>query len=1462
MASVAPSGGTRTPPPGSKKGTPTPSDHGGDQPKKKKKMKIKLDAEGNPIKKVRRKKPLDPASEALNAALAPSLSVAEIKPEEQIYSNVLKDIADDTFANDRPVIFSQPTAHALFAMSLLPGGRIVSNGARGDVQIRNPFTGDVERTIKGHNDVVLALVMNHSGIFTAAADNVIRSYSLIDLELRFEFVGHENMITCMTIVPASRNTGLFSAGDDEVIFQWNTESGDEVAQLKGTKAPVNALASTDAHLVAAVSNGNVVVFDVIERFVIATLEDAHVGGAWALTIEDDKLFTGGSDGVIRVWELKNISNETPLQTLTGHRGAIHALLIDRGMLFSTGDDAFVCVWDTDFVDPLALIEDDGDGNRILPPVKPMEVLMPTLTHYTSVPQSGKAVDDADATKPAETTGDSDVGELHPMTPLNESTRDEFADKVERGTVTASRRTLQKRLTALCLKNNELVAVGLDRVIVKWEVTDLLDDPQEIEELPPLAGGVDKDHDAFLLMTPIERHRILSDMDVNLAVHRYQELPINFVIEALMTKVKGSWLTSELLPYIAFLIMFSIFVTTEIPTLEVFNMNKGVVDKIEGQSVGAFKETKSFWEVWNSEFYRVFLRGAFQEKLWELRPEGGAAESVMRFAGQNEIVGAIRFRTQRASSTSCTLNTDMFKQTVTSNNSDPSITAAACYGTVSVDDELTLQDETPYACAHDDSSVCTHNATEINEYFGSTSGKFEFDATAGAKLRALIWHPPGGFVADIPGSLPFAEADARINALFNNGFIDDVQTRFLIIEFFHYNPDLNLFGNNKLIAEVMPGGAFFMRTTHRPFRVHDAASSVGALVFEGFFFAFILYWFVSLFSDAVRHYRLYGNLFNYIFDVWVLMDAVNTIMFIVAFGLRWQWFSDSTKLSVRRPFDLTTYPAELDTLSDAYIMQININACNTILTFLKVLKYVQLNDKLNILTRTLALSQDNIIGVLGLFVYIVFGFAMVGYVLYGENVFGFRTVDASYNTLMRMLIGDMDYVELSNEQRGATLLFFWSFMVLAQYLLLNFLIAVLGDAFHEAVQDRLPIPMDDAILRAARKVMQAFSIKSLRITFILLYHRRSRTLLTAAHAKFFRERRELLLTEEARRAHDYDELEHSYVSRAEFMENVPELLQSSDNLNFMDEVWYDLAYEWHYRMQDAGNKTKHEQQDLVITVLRAKLSFIQTDAYQKQAHEMQRLAAALKRDRLRIEAQGVPQQVKAAVDAAKRLAEELVQGAGEAVDSVVQDAAVAVDKVAHEAAATADAVTDKLASVFNGGDKANDAGSRQPDEKKQGGGFGGMMAALPGAVTTAVASVIPGLKQDDDDALPERHEAQASATPSQPKEATPVPAMTPAPAATPPPESAPAVTEEAPAATEAVAAAEPEAAAATEEAAENAAGAEPVKEEGGAPAGTAGDASPQQDRTPAASSQLDISMSSPRIDDNDAEEAATEGDNDL
>jgi hypothetical protein len=257
-----------------------------------------------------------------------------------------------------------------------------------------------------------------------------------------------------------------------------------------------------------------------------------------------------------------------------------------------------------------------------------------------------------------------------------------------------------------------------------------------------------------------------------------------------------------------------------------------------------------------------------------------------------------------------------------------------------------------------------------------------------------------------------------------------------------------------------------------------------------------------------------------------------------------------------------------------------SAITTVLTFLKLLKYVRLNDRLNVLTRTLAAAQQNLIGVIFLFIYVVWGFALVGYLLYGGGLYTFRSLSASYVSLLRLLLGDNDYQSMSLENRGATLVFFWLYNTMCLFILLNFLVAVISDAFADVSKSKSAIPLDVSISKVYEDARYECLPKTIRMKLVLLKHRTTQTAMVRETLEALIQRRDKVVDKDAAARHDYDELDGVMLHKDDFFSMVPvEYLNMQAN-EFIDEVWKDMAWEYHFDQMASKGQDQNEREQIV------------------------------------------------------------------------------------------------------------------------------------------------------------------------------------------------------------------------------------------------------------------------------------------
>ena len=125
----------------------------------------------------------------------------------------------------------------------------------------------------------------------------------------------------------------------------------------------------------------------------------------------------------------------------------------------------------------------------------------------------------------------------------------------------------------------------------------------------------------------------------------------------------------------------------------------------------------------------------------------------------------------------------------------------------------------------------------------------------------------------------------------------------------------------------------------------------------------------------------------------------------------------------------------------------------ILSWLRVFKYLQHVQTLNMLSETTKHAASGVLRLAIIFVYCVAAFSIAGSIVFGEELREFETPTHAASTLLRMFFmeHEPDYTGMKEKQPVWTPLYFVGFFVLCYFMLLNMVLAVIVSSFAQ-VQD--------------------------------------------------------------------------------------------------------------------------------------------------------------------------------------------------------------------------------------------------------------------------------------------------------------------------------------------------------------------------------------------------------------------------
>jgi len=138
---------------------------------------------------------------------------------------------------------------------------------------------------------------------------------------------------------------------------------------------------------------------------------------------------------------------------------------------------------------------------------------------------------------------------------------------------------------------------------------------------------------------------------------------------------------------------------------------------------------------------------------------------------------------------------------------------------------------------------------------------------------------------------------------------------------------------------------------------------------------------------------------------------------------------------------------------------SVGAVNVFLNWFKLISILSYDPQFGIVYNTLGRAASGVGGFLVIFLIIFYGFAQAHAMVFGGRLENFRTIGQSMFSLLRSLLGDFDFVQLqeAHGHMGPTL--FILFVVLAVFVVLNILIAIISEAYdtcREEMKDYPPV----------------------------------------------------------------------------------------------------------------------------------------------------------------------------------------------------------------------------------------------------------------------------------------------------------------------------------------------------------------------------------------------------------------------
>jgi hypothetical protein len=439
----------------------------------------------------------------------------------------------------------------------------------------------------------------------------------------------------------------------------------------------------------------------------------------------------------------------------------------------------------------------------------------------------------------------------------------------------------------------------------------------------------------------------------------------------------------------------------------------------------FKET--YMDIDTAELWYTWLRGPFLDLVFNSDP--GRPGFSGNFLTHGAIIGGIRIGQLRNQPRDC-------KERVEN----------SWFETNTFSDEI--------RCYGDSSGMFT-DELESREDFGQGFEKFTWAGwngtdTAFARTRAYHWDraqsnswqilPSPGFSVVLP-SRDEAAAVEMAKYLQESQYIDS-KTAVVFVDLSVYNINLQRCVSLRLRTEFTPAGGAnpYVRMLDTPTNVLFDDNWMNACVFivAGFY----LYFFYNMVADI----RQMGWLI--LEEPSKLLHQANIVIYALYWGFKMTGYSHkpenvditSNEFVDVKPFVETVYQSEM------------LNACNAFLSWFKLVTFLSLNPQFARITGTLSRAAMQISAFLVIFLIISFAFTTAFSLAFGSRLNSYRNLTATLFTLLKAILGDFNFDELSNQDKVFGPFLFICFISIAVFVILNVVIAIIASAYEETINE--------------------------------------------------------------------------------------------------------------------------------------------------------------------------------------------------------------------------------------------------------------------------------------------------------------------------------------------------------------------------------------------------------------------------
>lgn len=353
------------------------------------------------------------------------------------------------------------------------------------------------------------------------------------------------------------------------------------------------------------------------------------------------------------------------------------------------------------------------------------------------------------------------------------------------------------------------------------------------------------------------------------------------------------------------------------------------------------------------------------------------------------------------------------------------------------------------------------------------------------LRTGVAYPGSGYVVDL--GTDRTAALATIQALSTNNYYDETLTAAVIVEFSTYNPTTYLHQTVQLLFERTSAGALLPSASLRLTRIYryptESRQRMISFLLDVINTIYILYFVfaelklmvhpnireilaeddeddgdlkpINLTDDSLRfppepYWKRPLLYFLKLTEGWEVLHLCNIAVFLTVLVLNLRWYLNSAVYSYSVQPTNTAFQ-NLAPLAQYSEVQRQVNAFNVLFSFFKLFKFCKLHSNLNVIWLTLTESVLFLFGYVIILFVVMFGLSALAYTVFGDTLIQYSKFDSAFGSLLSSLQNSIDFDQLAERSTFVAAVFFFLFLFLIFFVLLNLFIAILNKSFKDVVK---------------------------------------------------------------------------------------------------------------------------------------------------------------------------------------------------------------------------------------------------------------------------------------------------------------------------------------------------------------------------------------------------------------------------